>query len=107
MSYYSDIVNSMHSYELLTGAGAVSVTTAVTYLATTGADAITLAAAQISQLKMISVASTNNTATLNSAGYEEGWTNITFDAVGEWVILRYNGRAWRVVASYGATINTT
>ena len=103
MSIYSDIVNAMHDYELLTGAGAASVAKAVTFLATTGADAITLAAGEVGQLKWIGVTSTNNTATLNSAGYESGWSSITFDAVGEWVILKFNGRAWEIKGSYGAT----
>ena len=103
MSIYSDVVNSTHEYEVLTGAGAVSVVKATTFLVTTAADALTLANAQIGQQKFITMATDGGDATLTPTS-PIGFATIVFTAVGQWVILRYNGRGWEIKASYGVTI---
>ena len=105
MSYYSDVVNSMHSVETLTGAGAVSVVTSATLLVTTSTDALTLAVAQAGQLKFICMQTDGGTGTLTpTAGTLSGYTTIAFADVGDWVILKFNGLQWEVKASRGVTL---
>ena len=105
MSVYSDIINATHDYEAISGAGAVSVSTAVTFVTTTAADALTLANGEIGQLKYITMAVDGGDGTLTPAS-PSGFATIVFDAVGDWVILEWNGRAWVVRASYGVTVSS-
>jgi len=103
MSIYSDIWGAVHDNETLTGAGAVSVATAVTFLVTTGADALTLANGEIGQLKGISMKTDGGVGTLTPTNLN-GYTTIAFDDVGDWVILKFNGLEWEVKGSRGVTL---
>ena len=94
--------------ETVTASGAVSVDTLVTLLNSSGgAVALTLAAGVVGQIKIISMITAGNAATMtiangNLAGMS---TSIVWDAVGEGVTLMYNGAKWVVVGNYGATIS--
>ena len=94
--------------ETVTSSGAVSVDTLVTLLNSAGGVvALTLAAGVAGQIKIISMITAGNAATMtiangNLAGMS---TSIVWDAVGEGVTLMYNGAKWVVVGNYGVTIS--
>ena len=90
------------------GTDAVSLDTLVTLLNTSGGtSALTLAAGTAGQIKIISMHTAGNAATMtvsngNLAGMS---TSIVWDAVGEGVTLLYNGAKWVVVGQFGVTIS--
>ena len=104
MSVFSDIINSAHNFDQRAGAGAISVTAAVTFLATDSVDALTLADAQIGQLKYITCDTFVGVGTLTPTS-PVGFSTIDFTAVGDWVILRWTGIGWKVANSRGVTVN--
>lgn len=81
--------------------GALSITTYLSRIgADAGGDAFTLAdGTQVGQLKKITMddATGTGTVTLTSAADEN---TLTFDAVGETALLRWNGTGWRVIEAY-------
>ncbi len=106
MSIFSDIINAAWDYTVETpGPGAMTLSTAQSFVATTGADdALTLAVGEVGQLKFLTMVTDGGDGILTPAAVE-GFSTITFTAVGDWVILRFNGRAWKVANSFGVTIN--
>jgi hypothetical protein len=91
------------SVQALTGAGAVDVTTGTTKVTTTGADALTLADGAEGQLKSIVMIVDGGDGTLTPTNLGGGST-ITFDAVGDSVLLQFLGTDWWVVANNGCTV---
>ena len=91
------------SVNTLTGAGAVSLTTTTTLLATTGANAITLANGAAGQIKVITMRTRVGDATLTPTALEGGIT-LTFNSVGDTVALVYNGAKWAIISNNGATL---
>jgi len=86
-------------------AGAVSLNTLTTLVTTTGARAITLAAGTAGQIKIIAMTVDGGDATLTPAGgILGGTTTITFNDVGDAVVLVFNGTKWTVVVNNGCTI---
>jgi len=82
--------------ETLTGAGAVSVSTPVTFLVTTAADALTLANGYNGQLKIIYMVTDGGDGTLTPTNLT-GYTTVTFDAIYEyWIGIFYAG-SWRTI----------
>lgn len=81
--------------------GAISVSTYLTRIgADAGGDAFTLAdGTVVGQLKKITMddATGTGTVTLTSPADEN---TLTFDAVGETALLRWNGTGWRIVSAY-------
>lgn len=93
------------SWDVKTGAGAISLTTQNTELVTTAADALTLANGTTGQEKTIMMKTDGGDGTLTATS-AVGWTSIVFDAVGDTVTLRYrNTVGWYIVASRGVTIS--
>jgi hypothetical protein len=92
--------------QTLTGAGAVNLTTAVTQLVTTAADALTLSNGSINgQTKVIIMKTDGGDGTLTPTTVF-GFTNIVFDAVADTVTLQWvTGSGWCVISSRGVTIN--
>jgi len=89
--------------ETITAAGAVSVSTPVSLLATTGAIAITLADGQENQLKIILMTTDGGTATLTPVSFANGST-ITFDDVYDmWMGIYVLGN-WYNVGTPTATV---
>ena len=68
---------------------------------------MTLAAGTAGQVKIISMHTAGNAATLDTTdGNLVGVsTSIVFDAIGEGVVLLYTGAGWVVVGQYGVTIS--
>lgn len=95
------------SVQALSGPGAVNVTTVTTAFTSTGTgDALTLADGVAGQLKaIVYVAETAGTDTgvLTPTNFGNG-TTITFNAVGESVLLQFLGTDWWVVSNNGATV---
>lgn len=90
--------------QLLSGAGAVNITTAVTCVTTTGASqALTLADGTVGQFKTIVHTVDGGSAVLTPTT-KIGFTTITFTAVGDSVALYYSTTGWAVIGSKGVTI---
>ena len=90
--------------ESKSGAGALSLTHLITEVTSTGTDAITLANGTAGQVKIITMIVDGGDATLTPATFHDG-TTVTFDAVGESVVLVYhNTIGWKAVSVSGATI---
>ena len=89
--------------QTLTGAGAVDVTTAITWIVTTGVNALTLADGVEGQTKMIVMKTDAGNGTLTPANFAQG-TTITFDAVGDSVSLLFTNSGWHVMGGHGYAI---
>ena len=95
------------SVQALSGPGAVNVTTVTTAFTSTGTgDALTLADGVAGQHKaIVYVAETAgpDTGVLTPTNFGNG-TTITFNAVGESVLLQFLGTDWWIVSNNGATV---
>ena len=90
--------------QALSGAGAVDVTSLITQVTTTGADALTLADGANGQLKIITMVADGGDGTLTPTTFANG-TTITFNDVGDSVLLVYNTTGgWAAVSNVGCTI---
>ena len=89
------------------GKDAISLDTLVTLLNTSGGTSdLTLAAGVVGQVKIISMHTAGNDATLDATdGNLGGASSIVFNAIGESVTLLYNGTKWVVVGQFGVTIS--
>ena len=87
----------------LSGAGAVDVVSAITEVVTTGANALTIAAGVEGQIKFIVMKTDGGDGTLTPASFTGG-TTITFNDVGDSVLLLYTNSSWFCIANQGCTI---
>ena len=88
----------------LSGPGAVNLTTAVTELTTTGADALTLADGTEGQLKFIVMIADGGDGTLTPTNLAGASTTITFNDVGDSAQLLFTNGEWYVVGQNGVVI---
>ena len=77
----------------LSGAGAVDVTSAITELTTTGADALTLADGVEGQMKFIVMIADGGAGTLTRAN-PLGFATLTFDDIGDSAQLLFQNGGW-------------
>jgi hypothetical protein len=92
------------SQQSLSGAGAVNLTTLTTNLTTTGANALTLANGTSGQIKIIRMVVDNGDGTLTPTT-KTGFSTITFNDVGDTVILQYvTTLGWMIVSNNGTTV---
>jgi hypothetical protein len=95
------------SVQTLSGPGAVNVTTLTTTFTSTGAgNALTLVDGVAGQLKAVvyvAEAAGGDTGVLTPTNFGNG-TTITFNAVGESVLLQFLGTDWWIVSNNGATV---
>ena len=98
---YSNIITG--STQSLSGAGAVNLTDLITEVTTTGANALTLANGSSGQVKIITMIADGGDGTLTPTTLAGG-TTITFNDVGDGVVLVYGTAGWVVVGNNGATI---
>jgi len=82
--------------QTLTGAGAVNITTAITEIVTTGADALTLVDGAQGQRKYIVMKTDGGAGTLTPDNLGNG-TTITFDDVGDSADLIFTNAAWHFI----------
>lgn len=88
----------------LSGAGAIDVTSFYTEWTTTAADAGTMAdGTQIGQMKKIKLVVDGGNGTLTPTTLN-GYTTITFDDAGDYVVLLWNGAAWYVIENSGCIL---
>ncbi len=88
--------------QTLSGPGAINITSYLTNVVTTGADALTLAdGSQIGQKKKIALVTDGGDGTLTLTGY----TSIVFNDATDYVLLIWNGTAWFVLENSGCTVN--
>ena len=90
------------SADTLTGAGAVSLTTLVTIIVSTGANALTLADGVTGQIKILTMKTDGGDATL--APTNKNFTSLVFNDVGDSAILIFDGAKWNVVSNNGGTL---
>lgn len=88
-------------HQALSGAGAVDVSSVVTFWTTTSADAGTLADGTVGQIKKIVMVADGGDGTLTPTNFGNGST-ITFADVGDAVELSFDGTNWWVVGSHGS-----
>ena len=87
--------------QALTAAGAVSITTTITTVASSAAIALTLANGTQGQIKVICFITDGGDATLTPATMSNG-TTLTFADAGDAAILMWIGAAgWHVVGAWG------
>ena len=90
--------------QILTGAGAVNVTAAITTIVSTGTDALTLIDGIAGQLKFITMVTYGGVATLTPTTLN-GFTTIAFNSDGDSCTLLFvETHGWCVVGAHGATI---
>ena len=90
--------------QALSGAGAVDITSMITQVTTTGANALTLANGANGQMKIITMVADGGDGTLTPTTFANG-TTITFNDVGDSVLLVYNTTGgWAAVSNVGCTI---
>lgn len=92
-----------------TDAGAVSVTSYMTYVVTTGVAAITLAdGTAAGQLKKIMMSVDAGDATLTIATpFSSGTNQVVFSNVGDTVELMWTGSYWRILAAHNVASGGT
>ncbi len=103
-----DINGEPKGTDSLSGPGAINPDTLVTYLVTTGADALTLADGEVSgQIKVITMRTDGGDGTLTPTNLlSAAATTITFNDVGDSVILMWNkdiGK-WSILSNQGCTV---
>ena len=86
--------------QALTAAGAVSITDAVTTVASSGAIALTLADGAVGQIKIIVFITDGGDATLTPATMNDG-TTLTFADAGDAAILMWLATGWQVIGAWG------
>ena len=87
--------------EAITGAGAVSITTTLSTVASSGVIALTLADGAQGQIKIIVMITDGGTATLTPATMNDG-TTLAFADVGDSAILMWIGASgWQVISMAG------
>lgn len=90
--------------QALSGAGAVNLTSLVTEVTSTGANALTLANGFAGQIKIITMIVDGGDATLTPTT-KTGFSTIVFNDIGDGVMLAYTSVGWIVVGNFGATIS--
>ena len=90
------------SVQNISGPGAISLTTGVTFITTTGTDAYTLANGVEGQFKIIIMKVDGGNATITPDNLV-GWTSIRFTDVNNNVQLLYGSTGWNIIALQQAT----
>lgn len=87
----------------LSGPGTIDVTSLITEITTTGADAYTLADGVVGQIKIIAMIVDGGDATLTPTTLATG-TTITFNDINDNITLLYTTNGWLNTANQGTTI---
>ena len=90
------------SVQNISGPGAISLTTGVTFITTTGTDAYTLANGVEGQFKIIIMKVDGGNATITPDNLV-GYTSIRFNNVHDNVQLLYGSTGWNIIALQNAT----
>jgi len=94
--------------DVVSAAGAISISTAITHVVTDGAGTVlTLAAGIEGQIKYVvlkTLTAGGQTDVVTPAGGGNGFTTITMSAAGQAVTLLYTNAKWTIVGSFGVSI---
>ena len=99
---FTHLQQNFRTVENITGGGAISLTTGVTFISTTGTEAYSLANGTEGQVKIIIMKVDGGNATITPDNLV-GWTSIRFDAVIDNVQLMYGSTGWNIIALQQAT----
>ncbi len=99
---FTHLQQNFRTVENITGGGAISLTTGVTFISTTGTEAYSLANGTEGQVKIIIMKADGGNATITPDNLV-GWTSIRFDAVIDNVQLMYGSTGWNIIALQQAT----
>ena len=94
-----DLYNTVQN---ITGPGAISLTTGVTFITTTGTDAYTLADGVEGQMKIIIMKVDGGNATITPDNLM-GFTAVRFTDVNNSVMFLYGSTGWNIIALQQAT----
>ena len=93
------------SVENVTGGGALSLTTAVSLITSTGTEAYTLADGTVEgQVKIITMKVDGGNATVTPDNFVNG-TSILFNATNDTITLLYQSTGWVILARQNATVS--
>ena len=101
---FTHLKSDIKSVQNITGAGAISLTTGVTLITTTGADAYTLADGVEGQIKIISMKVNGGDAIVTPDNLV-GYTSVTLNNVHDNLTLLYQSTGWVITALQSATRN--
>ncbi len=90
------------SVENVSGGGALSLSTGVSFISTTGTEAYSLADGVEGQIKVIIMKARVGNATITPDNLV-GWTSVRFTAVNNNVHLMYGSTGWNIIALQQAT----
>jgi hypothetical protein len=90
--------------ETRTSAGAVDITSAITWVVTDDANALTLANGTEGQIKFIIMKTDGGAGTLTPSSTPANYSTIQFNDVGDSVQLLYTNAAWHIMGYHGVTI---
>ena len=90
--------------ETRTSAGAVDITSAITWVVTDDANALTLANGTEGQIKFIIMKTDGGAGTLTPSSTPANYSTIQFNDVGDSIQLLYTNAAWHIVGYHGVTI---
>ena len=90
--------------ETRTSAGAVDITSAITWVVTDDANALTLANGTEGQIKFIIMKTDGGNGTLTPSSTPANYSSIQFNDVGDSVQLLYTNAAWHIMGYHGVTI---
>ena len=90
------------SVQNISGPGAISLTTGVTFITTTGTDAYTLADGIEGQIKILVMKVDGGNATITPDNLV-GWTSIRLNNVHDNVQLLYGSTGWNIIALQNAS----
>lgn len=96
---HADLYKSVQN---ITGPGAISATTGVTFITTTGTDAYTLADGVEGQMKIIIMKGDGGNGTVTPTNLV-GFTAIRFTDVNNSAVLLYGSTGWNIIALQQAT----
>jgi hypothetical protein len=92
------------SVENVSGGGALSISTGVSFISTTGTEAYSLANGVEGQVKVIIMKADGGDATITPDNLV-GYTSVTFNATNDNVHLLYGSTGWNIIALQNATRN--
>ena len=90
--------------ETRTSAGAVDITSAITWVVTDDANALTLANGTEGQIKFIIMKTDGGAGTLTPSSTPANYSTIQFNDVGDSAQLLYTNAAWHIMGYHGVTI---
>ena len=101
---FTHLKSDIKSVQNITGPGVISLTTGVTLITTTGADAYTLADGVEGQIKIISMKVDGGDAIVTPDNLV-GYTSVTLNNVKDNFTLLYQSTGWVITALQAATKN--